>query len=75
MSDEETTEARDTRRREEDFYDWVNDREQNSDYREAKQDMRDHADKNEFYIEHFSRNETKKEYEERELEDMRGAKY
>ena len=37
--------------------------------------MRDHADKNEYTRDHFSRNETSKEYEERKLEEWRGCKY
>ena len=75
MSEEETEEAKITRRREEDFYDFVHGKDQNSDYVEAKEHMRDHADKGEYYIDHFSRYETQKEYEERNLEDWRGEKY
>ena len=72
---EETEEAKISRRREEDFYDWVHDKEQNSDYREAKESMRDHADNGEYCWDHFDRNESQKEYEERKLEEWRGEKY
>jgi hypothetical protein len=74
MSDDETNEARDTRRREEDFYDWVEGKDQDSNYVDKKESMRDHADKNEYYHDHFDRYETKKEYEERKLEEYRGRK-
>ena len=37
--------------------------------------MRDGVDRNEYYLDHFGRNETKKEYEERKLEEYRGRKY
>ena len=75
MSDDETNEARDTRRREEDFYDWVEGKDQDSNYVDKKESMRDHADKNEYYHDHFDRYETKKEYEERKLGEYRGRKY
>ena len=72
---EETEEAKISRRREEDFYDWVHNKEQNSNYREAKEWMRDHADNGEYCWDHFDRNESQKEYEERKLEEWRGEKY
>ena len=75
MSDEETDEAKVSRRREEDFYDWVYGKDQDSHYEDKKNEMRDHADNNEYTSDHFSRNETSKEYEERKLEEWRGCKY
>ena len=75
MSDEETNEAKVSRRREEDFYDWVYGKDQDSNYEDKKNEMRDHADNNEYTRDHFSRNETSKEYEERKLEEWRGCKY
>ena len=75
MSEEETDEARDTRRIQEDFYDWVEGKDQDSNYEDKKKEMRDAADRNEYYLDHFGRYETKKEYEERKLEEYRGKKY
>ena len=78
MSDEETDEAKATRRREEDFYDWVEGKDQDSDYNNKKEEMRDIADRLEYAnrdISHLERYESNKEYEQRRLRDLRGRDY
>ena len=75
MSQEATDEERDTRRIQKDFYDWVEGKDQDSNYEDQKKEMRDGVDRNQYYLDHFGRNETKKEYEERKLEEYRGRKY
>ena len=73
MSDEETEEAKVYRRRQEDFYDWVEGKDSN--YEDKKEEMRSGVDNNEYYLDHFSRNETDKEYEQRQLRELRGKDY
>lgn len=69
--DEETPEATASRRRQEDFYDQCEGRDTNSAYEDAKNELRDKRDNNEYSWDHFDRNETRKEYEVRKLKEYR----
>lgn len=69
--DAETPEAIASRRREEDFEDWRFDRDKNTSYEEAKREMREEKDNGYYSRDHFSTNETRKEYELRKLKEFR----
>ena len=71
--DEETPEAIWSRRVEEDLEDWRFDRDKNPDYEDAKREMREEKDNGYYSRDHFSTNETRKEYEKRKLEEFRDA--
>ena len=71
--DEETPEAIQARRIDEDLEDWRFDRDENSDYKEAKRYMREEKDNGYYSRDHFGTNETRKEYEKRKLQEYRDA--